>query len=83
MYVQVPQVVMNPVFSYSGRAFAPLVPIWWSINSAGVGREVASEDWVKKVEYLSISSSVDMRLPFLFIRGGTLALTFLFWMTYL
>jgi len=44
MYIQVPQVVTNLVFPYSGRSFAPLVPILRSINSEGVRGEVASKD---------------------------------------
>lgn len=48
MYVQVPQMVTNLVFSYSGKDFAPPVPALRSIHSRGVGREVASEDWGKK-----------------------------------
>jgi len=44
MYVQVPQVFPNLVFPYSGRGFAPLVPIWQSISWGGVRRGVASED---------------------------------------
>ncbi|KAK4818982.1 LOW QUALITY PROTEIN: hypothetical protein QYF61_022649 [Mycteria americana] len=35
LYVQVPQVVVNLIFSYSGRDFAPPVPILWSIYSRG------------------------------------------------
>jgi len=31
----------------------------------------------------AFSSSVDKRLPFLLIGGGTLSVTFLFWLTYL
>jgi len=55
MYVQVPHVVTNTIFSYSGRDFAPPVPILWSIHLRGVGREVDSKDGVKKVdEYLSL-----------------------------
>jgi len=44
MYVQVPQVVTNLVFSYSGRDFAPPVAVLWPICSIGAGREVAGED---------------------------------------
>jgi len=55
IYVQVPQVVTNLIFSYSGRDFAPPLPILRSINSSGVGREVAGEDSGKNVvEYLSL-----------------------------
>jgi len=55
MYVQVPQVVLNLVFLYSGRGFSPLVPILQSVNLGGARREVASEDGGKKVvEYLSL-----------------------------
>jgi len=43
-YVQVPQVVLNLVFPYSGMDFAPLVPIFQSINRGRVRREVSSED---------------------------------------
>lgn len=39
MYVQVPQVVMNLIFSYRGRDFSPQVPALKSIHSRGVGRE--------------------------------------------
>ena len=53
---QVPQVVTNLIFSYSGRDFASPVPVMQSIHSRGVGREAASEDWGKKViEYLSLA----------------------------
>ena len=41
--VQVPQVVSNLVFCYSGSGFAPLVPILQSIDSGKARREVASE----------------------------------------
>jgi len=44
MYVQVPQVVANLIFSYSGRSFAPPVPALQPIHFTGVGKEVASED---------------------------------------
>ena len=44
IYVQVPQVVTNLIFPYSGRGFAPPVPVLQSISLGGVGREVASED---------------------------------------
>jgi len=44
MYVQVPQVVLNLVFCYSGKGFTPLVPILQSINCGGARREAASED---------------------------------------
>ena len=54
MYVQVLQVATNLIFSYSGRDFAPPFPVLQSIHSRGMGREVASEDWGKKiVEYLT------------------------------
>lgn len=42
-HVQVPEVVMNLIFSYHRRDFAPLVPILQSIWVGGVGREVTSE----------------------------------------
>jgi len=46
---------MNLIFFHSGRGFAPLVPILQSISWRRVRREVASEDWGKKVvEYLSL-----------------------------
>jgi len=44
MHVQIPQVVMNLIFSYSGRDFAPSIPILWFRHLRGVGREVASGD---------------------------------------
>jgi len=44
MYIQVPQVVRNLIFSYSGMDFAPPVLILQSIHWRGMGREVASED---------------------------------------
>jgi len=44
MYVQVPQVVTNLIFSTSGRDLAPPVPALRSIHSRGVGKEAASED---------------------------------------
>jgi len=44
MYVQVPQVVKNLVFPYSGRSFTTLVPILWFISSGGVRREAAGEE---------------------------------------
>jgi len=44
MYVQVPQVVPNLAFLFSGKAFALLVPILQSIGSGGPRREFASED---------------------------------------
>jgi len=48
-------VVTNLIFSYSGKDFAPLVPILWSIHSRGVGREAVSEDQGKNVvQYLSL-----------------------------
>ena len=55
MHIQVPQLVTNLVFTYSGRGFSPLVPILQSIGWGGARREVASEDWGKRVvEYLSL-----------------------------
>jgi len=44
MYVQVPQVVANWLFPYSGRGFTPLVPILQSVDLGASRREVASED---------------------------------------
>ncbi|KAK4816953.1 hypothetical protein QYF61_025776, partial [Mycteria americana] len=53
--LQVPQVVMNLIFSYRGRNFAFTVPALRSIHWRGVGGKAASEDSVKKVvEYLSL-----------------------------
>jgi len=43
LYVQIPQVVMNLIFLYSGRGFTPLLPIL-QFNWGWVRREVASED---------------------------------------
>jgi len=43
LYVQVPQMVMNLIFFYSGKRFGPLVPILQSIHSRGVGRELAKD----------------------------------------
>jgi len=40
MYVQVPQVVPKLVFLYSGRGFAPLVPILQSISWKGRGERL-------------------------------------------
>ena len=55
MYVLDLQVVTNLIFSCSGRDFAPPVPDLRSIYSRDVGREIASENWGKKVvEYLSL-----------------------------
>jgi len=69
MYVQIPRVVMNLVFPYSGKG--PLVPILQSISWGGVRREVASGDWDKKqlLSTSAYSSSTGTRLPFLFIGG--------------
>ena len=54
IYVQVPQVVTNLVFSYSSKGFSPLVPILQSVSWEVVRREATSEDRVKNVvEYLS------------------------------
>lgn len=44
MYIQVPQVAMNLVFTYTGRDFAPHIPFLLSLHSRGVGREVVVED---------------------------------------
>jgi len=44
LYVEVPQLIMNLVFRYSGKGFTPLVPILQSIDSGGARREAASED---------------------------------------
>jgi len=43
MYIQVPLVVPNIVFLYSGRGFTPLVPILQSIDLGRVRTEVTSE----------------------------------------
>jgi len=43
-YIQVLQVVLNLVFPYSGKGFAPLVPILQFIKWGGARREVASEN---------------------------------------
>lgn len=54
-YVQVLQVVPNLIFPYSRRDFVPPGIVLWTIHLRGVRREVASEDWGKKVvEYLSL-----------------------------
>jgi len=83
LYAQVPQVVLNLVFRYSGKGFAPLVPILQCINLGGARREVAGESKAKKLSTSAFSPSVDTRLPFLLVRGDTLSLTFLCWLTYL
>jgi len=83
MYVQIPQVVPNLIFPYSGRSFSPLVPILQSINSGGARREVASRRLREK------SCGVPQPSPHLLILGhhscssggGTLSLTFFFWLT--
>jgi len=59
-FVQVPQVVTNLIFSYSGRDFASPIPVLWSIHSRGVGREVASEDSGKR---LLSTSAFSPRVP--------------------
>jgi len=61
MYVDVPQVVTNLIFLYSGKGFTPLVPILQSINSGEIRRE--SEDWGKK------SCGVPQPSPRLLILG--------------
>ena len=71
MYVQVPQVVSNLTFSYSGRDFAPPVPVLWSIHSRGVGRETASEDRGREVvEYLSLLLICCYQFASLAHKGG-------------
>lgn len=53
MYIQVPQVVMNQIFTYCGRHFGPPAPILLSIHSRDVKTELAIENREKKsVEYL-------------------------------
>lgn len=55
IYVQIPQMDPNLIFSCNRKDFGPLVPILQSINSGGVEREIASEDGGKKVvEYFSL-----------------------------
>ena len=44
MFVQVLQVVMNMNLSYSGRDFAPPVPVWWSISLRGIEKQLSNED---------------------------------------
>jgi len=44
LYVHVPQVVLNLVFWYIVRDFAPLEPILQFISWGGARREAASED---------------------------------------
>jgi len=44
MHVQVPQVIMNLMFSYGGRDFTPPVLALRSVHSRGVGREADSKD---------------------------------------
>jgi len=54
MDVQLPQVVMNVIVTYSRRDIAPSVPTFQTICSRAVRRAVSSEDEAKKfVEYLS------------------------------
>jgi len=84
MYVQVPQVVTNLILSYSERDFAPLVPVYLYIHLRGVGRDVSSEDRGKNVvEYLSLLLVHCYQFASCVHPGGTLSLTFLFWLTYL
>jgi len=55
MYVQVPQVVVNLVFPYSGRGFTPLVPSCSSSTQEGRGERLPVKTESKKVvEYLSL-----------------------------
>lgn len=64
---------VNRLFSSScGRNFAPTIPLPPSIYLRGVGREVTTEDWGKKMLCTSaFSSSVPTSLPELFIGGYT------------
>ena len=62
---------MNLILCYSERGFTLLFPILWSIDFGGPRREVASEDWGKKLLSTSaFSLSVETRSPFLFIGGN-------------
>jgi len=63
MYVQVPQLVPNLIFPYSGRGFSPLVPILQSIDSGGARREVASRRLREK------NCGVPQPFPHLLILG--------------
>ena len=47
MYVQVPQVVTNLIFTYSERVFAPPVPVLQSTDSRGVGKDWQWRWWPK------------------------------------
>ena len=55
--VQVPQVVMNLIFSYSWRDFATPVLDLRSIHSRGLEKEVACEDCVKYFGSATLSGS--------------------------
>jgi len=54
MDVQIPQVVTNLMFTYSGRDITLPVPTFWPIHLRGVWTAVTSEGWRRKVEYLSL-----------------------------
>jgi len=44
MYVQVPQVMSNLIFSYSGGDLTPPVPVLQPMHLKGVQKDVASEN---------------------------------------
>lgn len=63
--------------TWSGKHFAPVVPVVRSIPSRSAKREVAGEDWGKRlplIHYYGFSS--------LFVRMGIPPLTFPFWLTF-
>lgn len=69
--------VMNLIFTFRGRDFAPPVPILLSIYSRSVGREVAFEEWGKDSVHLLFpvfQHCLSRYSPLLF---------FLSWLTYL
>lgn len=80
--VQVPQVLMNLIFTDSGRDFAPWAPILLTSHSRGVETEkISTEDWnTKFVELLSLLLIQFYQFPSLVYQGVTPFLTFLSWL---
>lgn len=74
--IQLHQVILNLLFTYTGRGFTPPTPTQRIRDLREVGSLTVSEDWDKElIDYFTLLISVS---PFLLITGATLSLAFSF-----
>lgn len=80
MYVQVPQVFTNLIFSYSGRDFAPGLVLYLLKRCGKTGCQTEAKELLRT---LATFLSVVTILPVVSIRRDMLSWSFLYWLLYL